>query len=356
MARPIRVALDAMGGDHGLRETVAGAAQLTREDSPVHVLLVGDEPQITAALSQQRYDAARLQVVHAAGACVGMAEDARAALAARPDCSIKVAAALVASGEAQALVSAGHTGATILTAAQAFGRLPGVRRAALAAVHPTEQKHGPKGDPFALMLDVGATVGATADELVGFAIMGSAYAQIISENERPRVALLSNGTEPNKGTPEIVAAHALLAALPGLHFHGNVEGLDIPKGTVDVIVCDGFLGNVVLKMLEGVTEVVTDIAKDAYARSTLWKIGMKMLSGDLHHLREMTDWKQYGGAPVLGFDQVVIKAHGRSNARAIRNAVRVAAKAVDRGLVPRITAGMAAVGGPGPTSGPGSAR
>ncbi len=356
MARPIRVALDAMGGDHGLRETVAGAAQLTREDNPVHVLLVGDEPQITAALSQQRYDAARLQVVHAAGACVGMAEDARAALTARPDCSIKVAAALVATGEAQALVSAGHTGATILTAAQTFGRLPGVRRAALAAVHPTEQKHGPKGDPFALMLDVGATVGASAEELLGFAIMGSAYAQIISENERPRVALLSNGTEPNKGTPEIVAAHKLLAALPGLHFHGNVEGLDIPRGTVDVIACDGFLGNVVLKMLEGVTEVVTDIAKDAYARSTLWKIGMKMLSGDLHQLREMTDWKQYGGAPVLGFDQVVIKAHGRSNARAIRNALRVAAKAVDRGLVPRITAGMAAAAGSAPTSGPGSAR
>jgi glycerol-3-phosphate acyltransferase PlsX len=352
MTRPIRVALDAMGGDHGLRETVAGAAQLTLEAQPVHVLLVGDEAQITAALGQQRYDAARLQVVHAAGGCVGMAEDARAALSARPDCSIKVAADLVAAGEADALVSAGHTGATILTAAQTFGRLPGVRRAALAAVYPTEQKHGPKGDPFALMLDVGATVGASADELLGFAIMGSAYAQIISDNARPRIALLSNGSEPNKGTPEIIAAHQLLAACPGLHFHGNVEGLDIPRGTVDVIVCDGFLGNVVLKMLEGVTEVMTAIAKDAYARSTLSKIALKMLSGDLHQLREMTDWKQYGGAPVLGFDRVVIKAHGRSNARAIRNAVKVAAKAVDRGLVARIAAGMATTTAPTPTSGP----
>ena len=341
-SRPTRVALDAMGGDHGLVETVAGAAQLSREDAQIHVILVGDEPRITAALGGHRYDPSRIEVVHAPGETIGMAEDARAALTARPDCSIALAARLVAEGEADAVVSAGHTGATILTAAQTFQRLPGVRRCALAAVHPTEQKHGPKGDPFALMLDVGATVGATAEDLLGFAVMGSAYAQVISENEHPSIALLSNGVEPNKGTPEIRAAHALLSKTSGLRFHGNVEGLDIPRGTVDVIVCDGFLGNVVLKMLEGVTEVVSDIAKDAYARRFLWKLGLTMVSRDLQQLRQMTDWKQYGGAPVLGFDRVVIKAHGRSNARAIRNAVKVAAKAVDRGLVARTAEGIAA--------------
>lgn len=341
--RPIRVALDAMGGDHGLAETAAGAAQLSREDAPIHIILVGDEPQITAALAGHRYDPGRVEVVHAPGAPIAMAEDARAALEARPDCSIAVAARLVAAGEAEAVVSAGHTGATILSAARTFQRLPGVRRCALAAVHPTEQKHGPKGDPFALMLDVGATIGASAEDLLSFAVMGSAYAQVISDNERPSLALLSNGVEPNKGTPEIREAHRLLSAAPGLRFHGNVEGLDIPRGTVDIIVCDGFLGNVVLKMLEGVTEVVSDIAKDAYARRFLWKLGLTMVSRDLQQLRQMTDWKQYGGAPVLGFDQVVIKAHGRSNARAIRNAVKVAAKAVDRGLVRRTAEGIAAV-------------
>ena len=211
----------------------------------------------------------------------------------------------------------------------------------MAAVYPTEQRHGPRGDPFALMLDVGATLNATAEDLVAFSVMGSAYARIISDNPSPRVALLSNGTEPTKGTAAIVEAHQRLLGQTAVNFAGNVEGLDIPRGTVDVIVCEGFLGNVVLKMLEGVSEVVADLAKDAYARKFLWRLGLTMLSQGIRQLRGMTDWKQYGGAPVLGFDRVVIKAHGRSNARAIRNAVKVAAKAVDRGLADQIRAGMA---------------
>lgn len=337
---PVRVALDAMGGDLGVAETVAGAATLSLETRPVQVLLVGDEPQVAAELAKHRHDPARIQVVHAPGAPVRMDEKPRQALQERPDCSINVAARLVQQGEADALVSAGHTGATILASATHFQRLPGVRRAALAAVYPTEQRHGPKGDPFALILDVGATLDASPEDLRGFAVMGAAYAQIISDNDDPRVALLSNGSEPNKGTPEIIEAHKLLAATAGLNFHGNVEGLDIPRGTVDVIVCNGFLGNVVLKMLEGVSEVVSDIAKDAYARRFLWKLGLTMLSNGLRQLRQMTDWKQYGGAPLLGFDHVVIKAHGRSNARAVRNALRVASKAVERDLAGKIQRGL----------------
>jgi len=335
----IRVALDAMGGDAGLASTIEGVARLSREENPIQVLLVGDEPQITAALAEQRHDPAWIQVVHAEGH-VPMDAKPREALAAMPSCSIEVASKLVAAGEADALVSAGHTGATILSAAQHMNRLPGIRRAALAAVYPTEQRHGPKGDPFALMLDVGATLHATAEDLVGFAIMGSAYARIISDNERPQVALLSNGSEPNKGTEAIVEAHALLSTHTGIDFHGNVEGLDIPRGTVDVIVCEGFLGNVVLKMLEGVSDVVADLARDAYARKFRWRLGLTMLSQGIRQLRTMTDWKQYGGAPVLGFDRVVIKAHGRSNPRAIRNALRVAAKAVDRDLAGQIQRNM----------------
>ncbi len=334
----IRVALDAMGGDLGPEPVVAGAARLSREDRPVRVLLVGREPQLTELLSAHRYDPAWLQVVHAPEA-VGMEEKPQEALA-RPGCSIGVAMDLVAAGEADALVSAGHTGATILAAAQRLQRLPGIRRTALAAVYPTEQRHGPRGDPFALMLDVGATLTATAEDLVGFAVMGSAYAQVISDNPAPRVALLSNGTEPGKGTPAIQAAHRVLAGGNAVAFHGNVEGLDIPRGTVDVIVCEGFLGNVVLKMLEGVSEVVSDLAKDAYARKFLWRLGLTMLSQGLRQLRTMTDWKQYGGAPLLGFDKVVIKAHGRSGERAIRNAVKVAAKAVERDLAGQIAAGI----------------
>jgi len=336
---PVRVALDALGGDRGLDVVVEGAARLSLEERPVRILLVGESESVTAALGKHRHDPRWIQVVHAEGA-IAMDQKPREALAANPRCSINVAAELVKNGDAEALVSAGHTGATILAASRHFERLPGIRRAALAAVYPTEQRHGPRGDPFALMLDVGATLHATADDLVGFAVMGSAYANIISDNPEPRVALLSNGTEHNKGTEAIIEAHAKLRELGTVNFHGNVEGLDIPRGTVDVIVCEGFLGNVVLKMLEGVSEVVADLARDAYARKFLYRLGLTMLSEGLRQLKTMTDWKQYGGAPVLGFDHVVIKAHGRSNARAIRNAVKVAAKAVERDLSGQIKAGM----------------
>lgn len=337
----IRVALDAMGSDRGPEAVVEGVAGLSREDVAIEILLVGDAPQLSALLSEHRYDPARVVVVHSAGA-IGMDENPAAALDACPDCSVLAAARLVAAGDADALVSAGSTGAVILAAARTFERLPGVRRAALAAVHPTEARHGPRQDPFALMLDVGATLTATPEDLVGFAVMGSAYSRIVSGIERPRVALLSNGAEAEKGTPAIVEAHRRLLQMPSIEFVGNVEGLDIPKGTVDVVVCEGFLGNVVLKMLEGVSEVVADIARDAYARKFLWKLGLTMLSQGLRQLRTMTDWKQYGGAPLLGLDHVVIKAHGRSNPRAIRNAVKVAAKAVEGDLAGRIRADLAA--------------
>ncbi len=336
----ITVAVDAMGADAGPAVVVEGAARASREDVPVRVLLVGDEPTLSALLEDQRYDASRLALVHTPEA-VAQDQSPADALAAAPNASVKLACELVKAGEAQAVVGAGNTGCLILSASRTFERLPGIRRAALAAVHPTEQRHGPHDDPFALMLDVGATISATAEDLVGFAVMGSAYSSIVSDIERPKVALLSNGTEAHKGTSAIVEAHALLRQHPSLNFVGNVEGLDIPKGSVDVVVCDGFLGNVVLKMLEGVSEVVADIAKDAYARKFLFKLGLTMLSQGLQQIRRMTDWRQYGGAPLLGLDGVVIKAHGRSDPRAVRNAIRVACKAVDRDLAGTIRRGMA---------------
>ncbi len=334
-----RVVVDAMGGDAGLSAVIEGVSRLTLEESDIQILLVGDTDEITEALGNHPHEPSKIQVVHS-GAAVEMGESPREALEARPDASILIAMAALARGDADALVSAGHTGATILAASKHLSMLPGIRRAALAAVYPTEQRHGPKDDPFALILDVGATLKASAEDLVSFAVMGSAYANIISDNPSPQVALLSNGTEENKGTEAIKAAHQILLQHPHIQFSGNVEGLDIPRGTVDVVVCEGFLGNVVLKMLEGFGEVVTDLAKDAYARKFLWRLGLTMLSQGIRQLRVMTDWKQYGGAPLLGFDKVVIKAHGRSNARAIRNAIKVAAKAVDRDLAGQIKLGL----------------
>lgn len=337
-----RVVIDAMGGDLGLDAVIEGVADLSVEAQDIQMILVGDTNRITHALSSRKHDPRCIQVVHS-GEAIPMGDSPKEALSAHPDCSIAVAMDVLARGEADALVSAGHTGATILAASSRLTRLPGIRRTALAAVHPTESRHGPKDDPFALILDVGATLNASAEDLVNFAVMGSAYAQIISHNPNPSVALLSNGTEPNKGTEAIRTAHELLIEHPAINFAGNIEGLDLPRGTVDVVVCDGFLGNVVLKMLEGVTEVVTDLAKDAYARKFLWRLGLTMLSQGLRQLRAMTDWKQYGGAPLLGFDKVVIKAHGRSNPRAIRNAIKVAAKAVDQDLSSRIKEGLEAL-------------
>ena len=335
----VTVALDAMGGDHGVEARVDGAAALSLEESDVHVLLVGDVAAMAARLDRVRYDPARITLVESEG-CVAMDAHPREALDEMPACSVSRAAQLVRDGDAHALVSAGNTGATILAAADVFERLPGVRRAALAAVYPTAERHGPYKDPFALMLDVGATLTARAEDLLTMGIMGSAYSSIVSSIEAPRVALLSNGSEANKGTPEIVEAHELLTRGP-VAFAGNVEGLDIPRGTVDVVVCNGFLGNVVLKMLEGVSEVFVDMAKRASGRRLQWRMGLAMLGGGIREIRKRTDWKSYGGAPLLGLDQIVIKAHGRSEKRAIRNALKVAAKNVRGDLIGRIRSTMA---------------
>jgi len=230
----------------------------------------------------------------------------------------------------------------VLAASRAWKRIQGVRRAALAAVYPTEIRRGEKDDPFSLILDVGATLEVSAEDLVGFALMGAAYAATVSKNPRPRVALLSNGAEAGKGPPAIVEAHRLLTESPELNFVGNIEGVDIPRGTADVVVCSGFVGNVVLKMLEGVSETIVRLAGYAYKERLIWRAGLMMLSGGLARLKEITDWEQYGGAPLLGLDKLFIKAHGRSKARAITNACKVAAKAVGADLHGEIERAMRA--------------
>ncbi len=329
--RPVTIAFDVMGGDHGPLEIVRGAAQLTLDTPHIHAVLVGDRGLIDQALTQVRHHAERV-AVHHAPEFVSMHEKPKAALDERPNASVLVAARLVRDGEADAMVSAGNTGAGVMACARTFTLIPGVRRAALATVYPTAVGRGEKNDPFSLILDVGATVDASADDLVAFAVMGSAYARIISKNENPTVALLSNGTEAMKGPARVVEAHQKLQHIPGLRFIGNVEGVDIPKGTADVVVCDGFVGNVCLKMLEGVSETVIELARYAYKEKLLWRAGLAMLSSGIERIKEVTDWEQYGGAPILGFDRLFIKAHGRSKSRAITNAGKVAARAVSKDL------------------------
>lgn len=332
-----------MGGDAGPTEVVAGAAQVSLARKDLEIVLVGDEGRIRQLLAQHEHARDRV-VVHHASQAVTMEDKPHEALTTKQDASIFVAARLVAAGRGEALVSAGNTGASVLACAKNFTLLPGVRRAGLAAVYPTEMRHGDKHDPFSLLLDVGATLDASADDLAAFAVMGAAYASRISKNPRPRVALLSNGSEAGKGPKEIVAAHQKLLALSAqnaaINFVGNVEGVDIPRGTADVVVCSGYVGNVVLKMLEGVSETVLRLARYAYKERLVWRAALMMLSGGIKRLKAVTDWQEYGGAPLLGFDRLFIKAHGRSNARAMANAVKVAHKAVASRLVEDMQAKM----------------
>jgi phosphate acyltransferase len=334
-----RVVVDAMGGDYAPDELVKGAGAASLLLPHTEIILVGDGKRISRLLGRVRHDGGRLRIHHAPTA-IHMDEKPAEALAAKPDASIAVAADLVARGEGDALVSAGNTGAGVLACARKWQRTAGVRRAALAAVYPTELRRGAKDDPFSLLLDVGATVEANAEDLVTFALMGAAYAAVISQNPRPRVALLSNGTEAGKGPEAVVQAHRLLLSHTGLNFIGNIEGVDIPRGVADVVVCSGYVGNVVLKMLEGVSETVINLARYAYKERLLWRAALAMLSGGIQRLKDVTDWEQYGGAPLLGFKNLFIKAHGRSKERAISNAIRVASKALSSGLTTEIANGM----------------
>jgi glycerol-3-phosphate acyltransferase PlsX len=337
--RTIRVALDGMGGDDAPRVTVEAAAFVSRETT-IHVLLVGREDELRRELARVDHDASRIEIVEAPDV-VAMDEKPKAALDAKPRCSIAVAAHLVADGKADALVSAGSTGALVLASARIVPKIEGVERAGLAAVYPTRKREGGSSDRFALMLDVGATVRCRPRDLLFFAYMGHAYASRISKVEHPTIALLNMGSEPTKGDDGLREAYRFMRDDPLLRFVGNVEGNDIPTGGADVIVCEGYVGNVALKMAEGVSEVFRGLGRWAFRESLLWRAGIVLLSGGLKQLKHLTDYSEYGGAPLLGFAHPIIKAHGRSHGRAIANAVKVAAKATRDGVCEQIRQAVA---------------
>ena len=331
------IAIDAMGGDFAPDEVVKGIAQLSLE-TDIQSVLVGDEARIQRVLDESAYNPEHISIHHARDS-IGMADEPKAAVRAKRDASILVAARLVAAGEADALVTAGNTGAAVLAGAQHFTVIPGVRKAALASVYPRQVEY-PGQDVLALLLDVGATVRCDATDLVQFALMGNNFARRISKISSPRVALLNMGSEPTRGGEVLEQAYRRLRTVSGLNFIGNIEGNDLAKGKADVIVCEGLLGNVVLKMLEGLAELVVDLAGTAAREHWRWKLGFMMLATSVGRLRDLTDYAAYGGAPLLGFEHLLIKAHGRSSARAIKNAVKVAAKAVRDGVTGEIAAAI----------------
>ena len=331
------IAIDAMGGDHAPDEVVKGVAQASIE-TDILCTLVGDEAQIQGILNGLAYNPEQISIQHTRDV-VGMAEEPKVAVRQKRNASILVAARLVADGHADALVTAGNTGAAVLACAQYFKVIRGVRKAALASVYPRQTEY-PGQDQLALLLDVGATIRCDATELVQFALMGNAYARRVSKVASPRVALLNMGTEENKGGDVLTHAYRRLMTISGLNFVGNIEGNDLAKGKADVIICEGLLGNVVLKMLEGLAEVVVDLAGTAARENWRWKLGLMMLASGFGRLRDLTDYAAYGGAPILGFERLLIKSHGRSTAMAITNAVKVAAKAVRDGVTQEIAAAV----------------
>ena len=325
----ITVVLDAMGGDHAPRAEVEGAVLATREYPDVRVILVGIEEKVRAELSRVRHANLPIEVV-AASDVVTMTDSPSHAFRRKKDSSLHVAARLVRDGKADALVSAGNTGAVMTVARFVLGTLPSVDRPALAWAFPNIK------DRVSVMLDVGANVDSKAMHIEQFAVMGEVYYRALWGVKRPRVALLSIGEEDVKGNDLTREAAALLKQQTSLNFVGNVEGRDVFRGNVDVIVCDGFIGNIALKLSEGLVEHIGGMLKKAIKSSITSQIGYALSKKAFDAFRKRTDYAEYGGAPLLGVRGVTIIGHGRSNANAIKNAVRVAAELCRSGMNEKI--------------------
>lgn len=318
------IVVDAASGEQGGAEAVKAAAQLSLQRKH-QLVLVGDEATISDTLAANAYDAELIQVVHTPDT-LNTQLDARTALERAPNCSLATGMKLVADSPGAAFVSAGHTGAIILLAHRHLKASPGVSRSALAAVYPTLRHRGETKDPFALLLDVGATIRCGSVDLVHFAAMGAAYAKRVSVNDRPRVGLLSNGSRPSSALPSIAEAHNLLQnAQPGFEYIGLLRGDQVTLGEADVIVTDGFTGDVLVRALEGVAHSASTLLQKANERFS-WRMGLTMLSKGLQRLQQLTDWENYGGAPLLGFERCIILTQANSHQRAFMNAIRLATK------------------------------
>jgi len=310
----VRIALDAMGGDHAPHEIVKGAL-LAAAEYPVDILLVGQEEVVRKELAAAPSVPSNLEVVDAREV-VGMDDTAIAPLRKKRNSSIRICANLVAEGRADAFVSAGNTGAAWTSARVVMGMIEGVSRPALAAILPNSKS-------FTLLLDVGANVDAKPNHLREFAVMGHFYAQMVFGIEQPRVGLLSIGEEEGKGN-ELTREVFRVLKETGINFIGNAEGRDVYNGNADVVVCDGFVGNVVLKASEALGEMITRTIRTELMRTWKRKIGGMLAKSAFDDLKKRMDYSEYGGAPLLGVKGGCIVSHGRSNAKAIKNAVRVA--------------------------------
>jgi glycerol-3-phosphate acyltransferase PlsX len=317
-----------MGGDHAPAEIIAGALR-AQEELGVKVLLVGDPAEIQAAVKQHT-NASLLEIVPAEGT-IEMGEEPLSALRRKPNASINVAMDLVKQKRADAVVSAGHSGAVMAAALLRLGRLRGIDRPAIGAVLPTMIA----GKPV-IILDVGANVDCRPKFLEQFALMGTVYSQYVLGINSPKVGLLNIGEEPSKGNELALRTHQLLQENPQIPFVGNAEGRDVLSGNFDVIVCDGFVGNVLLKFAEAVGEVALQILREELPQGVRGKIGTSVLKPNLRRIKQRMDHAEHGGGLLLGVDGVCIISHGSSQAPTIFNAVRLAREAIDNHVLDRI--------------------
>ena len=330
----MHIALDAMGGDHGPEELIAGAV-LAAKQADIHVSLVGDETLLQSHLKAAALDsqlASRIHIVHSSQ-IIEMKDNPVDAIRKKKDSSIMVAFGLVAAGEADAVVSAGNSGATLAAAVRKLGRIKGVSRPGIASFFPTQKQ------PVVIM-DIGANVECRPQHLLQFGVMASAFSRLYGIKS-PRVGLLTIGEESGKGNSLVKETYELLDA-SALNFIGNVEGRDVYRGDVDVIICDGFVGNICLKISEGLVESAMCMLRDEIVKSWRAKIGYLLAKPAFRAFKRRVDYSEYGGAPLLGVDGTGIVCHGKSNSVTIKNAILAAAQMVKKNVNQEIRSGIAA--------------
>ena len=324
----MRIIADVMGSDKGAAELVRGACAALVEYKNIELTLVGNENEIKAAIAEAGADESRLEIVHTEEV-ITMCDDPLSVNRAKAGSSMSTGLRMLAEGKGDAFVSAGNTGALFAGATLIVRKIKGLNRPAIAAVLPM--------DPPVLLLDSGANINVTPEYLVQFGIIGSEYMKKMYGVESPRVGLLNNGEERTKGTELQTATYKLLEECESINFIGNVEGNGIAKNKCDVLVTDGFTGNILLKSIEGMGKLMMSLLKDIFGANLGTKIGYLLVKKKLGAVKKALDSSEHGGAPLLGISKPVIKAHGSSNAKAFKNAIRQAAAYAESGMIERIT-------------------
>ncbi len=323
----IRIGIDAMGGDNAPKEIVKGAILATKLNKELSLTLVGDEEKINCVLDEQKADRSHIEVVHATEVIEGDDQPVKA-IRRKKDSSLVVMMNLLKEGKLDAVVSAGNTGALLAGGIFIAGRIEGVSRPAITGIYPSLNP--------TVILDIGANADVSPEHLVEFAKMGSIFAKIAFKKDDIKVGLINIGTEETKGNELVKKAYPLLKETQEISFYGNVEARDIPKGIVDVAVCDGFTGNTILKLTEGLAETIFAMMKEVVYSSTKAKMGALLMKDSLKGMKDSLNYEEVGGAVLLGVDGVVVKAHGSSNAKAFSNAILRAAEYHHSGLIAHI--------------------